>query len=123
MAFGLPAMIVLGQLNPRTADLESLRVRTGETALLVGSATGGENCHPSAPCEFIPPQRSYIVLPRALLDVSVMVVEDYPERQIVTKARGAALFILLVWLACGYATWLYLIAPIWRFLTMRWSGS
>jgi len=122
MAIGWPALIIFGLLQPREDDLRSLQLQHEEVALLIGMAWTGENCSRSTPCELSHSQRSYIVFPRVLSNAAVMRIDDLPETRIITTDRGVALLVLGVWVLCLYATWRFLLAPLTRHLTMRWSG-
>src|SRR5262245_51818906 len=122
MAIGWPVLATYSLLHPRQGDLDVLDIQAGEVAILVGQASDGYVCEGVKPCLVTPPQRSYMVSPRVFSDPSVFVVEDLEGRSIASRERGAALLILLVWLVCAYATWRFILGPISRHLTMRWSG-
>jgi hypothetical protein len=123
MAIGWPVMIVYGLLVPRPDDLQALEIRDNEIPLLVGIAGGGRVCRSTIDCADVPAERSYIVLPRALSNGAVLVVTDIAGGSNAMPEAGGALIVLLVWLLCVYATWRFLIGPLTRHLTMRWSGS
>jgi hypothetical protein len=66
--------------------------------------------------------RSYIIVPRAFTDPELVGVTETNGSSVARSLEGGALTVLLVWLACAYATWRFLLVPISRHLTMRWSG-
>jgi hypothetical protein len=120
MALGFPILIAYGLLYPSTDDFRALDLRSSEVALLVGvegsagrfgatgAASGGG--------------RSYIIVPRAFTDPELVGVTETNGSSVARSLEGGALTVLLVWLACAYATWRFLLVPISRHLTMRWSG-
>lgn len=122
MAIGWPALIIFGLFQPRDEDLRSLQLSHGEVALLIGISSTCEGTQQSTRCDHYHSQRNYIVYPRVLSNAAVMRIDDYPNYREVSKDRGLALLVLSVWLACLYATWRFLFAPLARHLTMRWSG-
>ncbi|HEY3643693.1 MAG TPA: hypothetical protein VGM16_00005, partial [Gammaproteobacteria bacterium] len=83
-----------GLCNPDPVDMARLQLKHGEVALLIGVA--GSEPHG---------QRSYVVMPRALSDAGVMVIEDDADSSMVTRQKGAALIALLVWAVTLYLTW------------------
>ena len=120
MALGFPILIAYGLLNPRTDDLRALDLSSNEVALLVGVEGGGG--HFGATGSSSGGSRSYIIVPRALTDPELVGVTELNGTSVAQSQEGGALTVLLVWLACAYATWRFLLVPISRHLTMRWSG-
>jgi hypothetical protein len=107
MAVGWPILALYGALQPSTPDLEALRLRSGEAAILVGSA---------------PTNRSYVVLPRDLPAASVSVVEESADTFVVSTHPGAGLGILFTWVACVYGTWYFWIRRQREASNNRWRG-
>lgn len=101
MAIGWPILIVYGFCNPNPADMALLRLKGGETTLLIGMA-GSETQG----------QRSYVVLPRALSDAGVMVINDEAQSSMVTEQKGAAVFAFLIWALTLYLTWRFWVRGI-----------
>jgi len=97
MALGWPALIAYGLLHPHAVDLDALQLGQGEAALLIGTSAV---------------QRSYIVLPRALLNASVSVVNHFSGTRSVTEYPGQAVAVLLLWGLFAYCTWHFWIRPL-----------
>jgi hypothetical protein len=96
MAIGWPALALYGALQPHPSDLEALRLRHGETVILIGSTQT---------------RRSYIVVPRDLPRASVSQVEEAAGTFTVTDHPGFGLIFLIVWASCIYGTWYFWIRP------------
>ncbi len=120
MALGFPILIAHGLLNPRADDLRALDLGLSEVALLVGVEGGGH--HFGATDSASGESRSYIIVPRAIMDPELVSVTELNGTSVAQSLEGGALIVLLVWLACAYATWRFLLGPLSRHLTMRWSG-
>jgi hypothetical protein len=97
MALGWPALIAYGLLHPHASDLDALQLAQGEAALLIGTSAI---------------QRSYIVLPRALQNASVSVVNHLSGTRSVMVYPGQALAVLLLWGLFAYCTWHFWIRPV-----------
>jgi hypothetical protein len=70
IAIGLPIMIFYGWLVPNPTDLVALELQRREVPLLIGAGAGG-TCSGSRYCQDVPPQRSYIVIPRVFRDAQL----------------------------------------------------
>jgi len=121
MAIAWPALAIYGMLAPRLPDLAALQLQPGESAVLIGVAGGGRHCVGSEPCDVIPPQRSYLIIPRVVTNASVFVVEDTEPERTVTELAWYALLLFAIWILCLFGTWYYWVRPAWR-LTSSWSG-
>ena len=111
MAIAWPLFAIYGLSHTRPADMTALNIKPGEVAIYAGEGTGGTQCDGNQPCVIIPPQRDYIVFPRVLSDAAVVIVEDKSDGLTVTRYRGYALMLVIVWIICGYGTWYYWIRP------------
>ena len=119
MALAWPVLIIYGFTVPRVVDHTAMHMRHGEVAVLIGTAGGdltaglaslNPTCRNPAACSL--GQRSYVVLPRALSDAAVTAVDDTPAGTVVTVEPGSAILVFLVWAACSYGTWRYVIRPM-----------
>jgi hypothetical protein len=111
MALGWPALIVYGAISPRAGDVDAIRESGGEVPLLIGVAGGSSDCRNSNPCASSAAHRSYLAFPSALSSAAVTIVEDAPQGVVVSVERGAAIFVLGIWLICIFGTWFYWIRP------------
>jgi hypothetical protein len=107
MALGWPLLALYGALEPRPSDLAALELHRGEVAILVGTGGGGSSCVNAQPCVVTPAQRSYLIVPRSLMDGSGFVVRYTTPRQTVERESGAAVLIAAIWLLCSFGTWYY----------------
>jgi hypothetical protein len=106
MALGWPVLAVYGALSPNVSDIGALKVGPRETAILIGIASGGSECDATG-CQVQPPQRSYLIFPSLFVQPSGFTVEDGQEGPRVGEQPGVALLVILVWIACAWATWRY----------------
>jgi hypothetical protein len=120
MAVGIPVLVTYGLIYPRADDLYALNLRPNEIALLVGVQSS--NSHFGATGSSAGEGRTYIVIPRAFSDPEMLDVTTLDGRNSVQSNEGGAIVVLLIWIACAYVTWRFLVAPVSRHLTMRWSG-
>jgi hypothetical protein len=107
MAVGWPLLAIYGAFEPRSGDLAALKLHHGEFAVLVGIGGGGRTCGNREPCVVAPGERSYLVIPRSLLDGSGYAVRDTEPRQTVQREPGAAVLIAVIWVLCASSTWHY----------------
>jgi hypothetical protein len=107
MAVGWPALALYGAVQPRTEDLQALRLSRGEAAILIGSAAT---------------HRSYIVVPRNLPKASVSLVQDSEGKFTATEHPGLGLIFLFVWVSCLYGTWYFWIRRQREASNNRWRG-
>jgi hypothetical protein len=108
MAVGWPALITYGLFHPHASDLDALQLGQGEAALLIGTSAV---------------QRSYIVLPRALKNASVSVVNHFSDVGSVAEYPGQALAVLLLWGLFAYCTWYFWIRPLLKAFNTRFERS
>ena len=55
----------------------------------------------------VPPQRSYLVLPRVFSNAAITVVEDHSTGTTAEEEKGYALLVAGVWVACIYSSWYF----------------
>jgi hypothetical protein len=120
MALGFPILIAYGLMHPRTDDLRALNLSSSEIALLVGveSSSG----HFGATGGAAGGGRTYVVIPRAFTDPEIVGITTVNSKSDAQSMEGGAIIVLLTWWACAYATWRFLVVPVSRHLTRRWSG-
>ena len=106
MALGWPVLAIYGALSPNSSDIGALKVGPHETTIMIGIATGGSKCDATG-CQVQPPQRSYLIFPRLFVRPSGFIVEDGQSGPRVEEQPGDALLVVLIWLACAWATWRY----------------
>ena len=106
MAVGWPLLAFYGFVHPRTEDLVALNLQRGEHAVLVGVAGSGNFVGRESPLASND-QRSYVVLPRSLVNGAGYLVVDTPSGRTVVREPGAALLIIAIWMACAFGTWYY----------------
>jgi hypothetical protein len=106
MALGWPVLAVYGALSPNASDIGALKVAPREIAILIGVAGGGSKCGASG-CQVQPPQRSYLIFPRFFVRPSGFTVENRQGDPRVDERPGAALLVVLIWVACVWGTWRY----------------
>jgi len=107
LAFGWPVLLTYGLLHPHAPDLDAMRLRGGEVALLIGSSSA---------------QRSYIVLPRAVRTAAVSVVNDSAGQSTASEHPGQAFVVILLWAASVYCTWRFWLRAVPEASNNRWRG-
>ena len=121
IAIGLPVLALYGALEPRKNDLAALELPRGEFALLVGISGGGKTCTNWQPCVVTPGSRSYLVVPRSLLNGYIFAVRDTEPRLNVERESGA-FFLIAAWFLCVSGTWYYWIRKPSGHLTIVGGG-
>src|SRR4029077_4958415 len=122
MAIGLPVLALYGALEPRQNDIAALELHRGEFAFLIGTGGGSKTCTNWQPCVVTPGGRSYLVVPRSLLDGSVFAVRDTEPHLTVERQSGAAVIVIAIWFLCIFGTWYYWIRKPPGHLTIAGAG-
>jgi hypothetical protein len=100
---GWPVLAVYGILSPNASDMGALKLAPRETAILIGLAGGGSECDTNG-CQEYPRHRSYLIFPRFFVRPSGFTVEDGQDGSHVDEQPGAALLVVLIWVACAWGT-------------------
>ena len=110
MAIGWPLLAFHGAVAPRSSDVLALRLDSTEISVLVGVGGGSRTCIGDGSCVVTePPQRSYVVIPRVLVNGAVTIVEDTSQGSVARETVGLAPTLLLIWVMCIYGTWYFCI--------------
>jgi hypothetical protein len=76
MAIAWPVFAIYGGYHVPPQDMQSLQLQGGEFALLIGTGAGGSDCNSGPDCTVIPSQHSYIILPQAINNAAVTLIEN-----------------------------------------------
>jgi hypothetical protein len=107
MAIAWPVFAIYGGYHVPPQEMSALNLHGREFALLIGTASGGWDCRSRPNCVVIPSQHSYVILPQALGNAAVTLIENQGGDISRSEHPGLALLAVGIWLVCVYGAWRY----------------
>ena len=110
MTIGAPILAVYGALHASQVDMHALQLRSTQMALLIGTAGDDNDCTSYTPCTSAG-QRTYLILPEAILRGEIAAVNHKDGVVTVDREPLLGYIVIVTWAVCVALTCRYSVRP------------